>query len=189
MTASATTAFEEPSTRGLFARAPAVQQERNLEALCRYDGSIPTRAENSLLEEAGKLVGALSPGVSRIGRSEPDTGCRCRGAWHGSGSGSRRRSEPPIEVWAVSHRRGTRLSPEASGTLAGGLVRHRLGRAARADLTRHVQAPRPGLAAGWTPSTTVSSSSASRVRLAFCPTIASNDLQHPEVTWSWTPTV
>jgi len=94
-----------------------VQRERNLEALCRYDGSILIRAENSLLEEAGKLVDALSPGVSRIGRSEPDTGCRCRGAWHGSGSGSRRRSEPPIEVWAVSHRRGTRLSPEASGML------------------------------------------------------------------------
>jgi len=49
------------------------------------------------------------------GDAEPDTGCRCRVAWRGSGP--RRWSEPPIEAWAVSHTKGIGLSPEASGTL------------------------------------------------------------------------
>jgi hypothetical protein len=46
----------EQSTQGLFAGVPAVQQERNLEALCRYDGSILIRAEDSLLEDADEPV-------------------------------------------------------------------------------------------------------------------------------------
>jgi hypothetical protein len=71
VTAPVATALES-SMRGLFARAPAVQQERNLEALCGYDGSILICAEDSLLEDADDPVDAIHHDAGRIGR------CRAR---------------------------------------------------------------------------------------------------------------
>jgi len=100
----------------------------------RTAGDTPRcRGRRSCRFRCNNLAEAVRKTPGREGyrqRHEPNTGCRCRGAWHGSGSGPRRRAEPPIEVWAVSHTKGTRLSPEASGTLAGGPVRHLRGHVA-----------------------------------------------------------
>jgi len=83
-----------------------VQQERNLEALRRCDGSIFVRGEDSLLEEAGEPVTPSLTAWAGSGDAEPDTGRRCRGASRGDSRDPRRRSEPPIEVWAASHAKG-----------------------------------------------------------------------------------
>jgi len=55
MTGPVATGLEQ-LTQGLFARAPAVQQERNLEVALRVRRIDPCTSEDSLLEEAGEPV-------------------------------------------------------------------------------------------------------------------------------------